>query len=211
MKRTVAIFVHDPVCEVECALAMEAALENRFKVQLFGIEDLTDDYLSQVDILAVPGGIGDADEYDVIFNDTHIDTVRSFINGGGKYLGVCMGAYWAGSNYFDLLWEVEPVQYITRFGSEITTEGPTTALVVWNGIHEDMYFYDGCSFIGRTQDCDVVASYKNGDAMAIYQGNLGLIGCHPESERWWYELDNFDYYWHDGKHNELLCEFVVNL
>jgi hypothetical protein len=73
-----------------------------------------------------------------------------------------------------------------------------------------MYFYDGCAFIGRTQDCDVVATYQNGDAMAIYQGNLGLIGCHPESEQWWYDLDELDY-WHGGWHNDLLCEFAINL
>ena len=210
MKRTVAIFVHDPVCEVECALAMEAALEEHFVVKLFGIEDLTQDYLSQVDILAIPGGIGDADEYDVIFNYAHIDTVRNFINEGGKYLGVCMGAYWAGANYFDLLWEIEPVRYITRLGSEITTEEATTAQVLWDGVLQDMYFYDGCSFVGRTTDCEVVGVYANGDPMAIYQGNLGLVGCHPESEEWWYELDEIEG-WHGGHHNDLLCEFAINL
>jgi len=210
MNRTIAIFVHDPVCEIECALAMEAALETRFNIKLFGIEDLTDDFLSQADIIAFPGGIGDADEFDVIFTEDHVEIVRDFIQDGGKYLGVCMGAYWAGANYFDLLWEVEPVQYVRRPGAEITSEEPTTALVAWNGIHEDMYFYDGCAFIGRTQDCDVVATYKNGDAMAIYQGNLGLVGCHPESEEWWYELDDL-YYWHDGHHNKLFLEFAVNL
>jgi glutamine amidotransferase-like uncharacterized protein len=210
MKQTVAIFVHDPVCEVECALAMEAALEEHFTVKLFGIEDLTDDFLSQADIIAFPGGIGDADEFDVIFNEVHVEIVRDFIQDGGKYLGICMGAYWAGSNYFDLLWEVEPVQYVCRPGAEITSEKPTTALVGWNGIRQDMYFYDGCAFIGRTQDCDVVATYKNGDAMAIYQGNLGLIGCHPESEEWWHDLDELGH-WHDGHHNELFLEFAINL
>ena len=28
-----------------------------------------------------------------------------------------------------------------------------------------------------------IARYKNGDPMAIMQGNVGLIGCHPESEK----------------------------
>jgi len=210
MNRTIAIFVHDPVCEVECALAMEAAFQEHFTVKLFGIEDLTDHFLSTVDILAFPGGIGDADEYDAIFTDEHIDIVRDYVQNGGKYLGICMGAYWAGANYFDLLWEVEPVQYINRPGAEITDEGPTTAEVLWGNEYEDMYFYDGCAFIGWTQDCDVVATYQNGDAMAIYQGNLGLIGCHPESEQWWYDLDELNH-WHGGWHNDLLCDFAINL
>jgi len=210
MNRTVAIFVHDPVCEVECALAMEAALQEHFTVKLFGIEDLTTYFLSTVDIIAFPGGIDDADQFDVIFDQHDISTVRDFVQNGGKYLGVCMGAYWAGANYFDLLWEVEPVQYINRPNAEITHEGPATVEVLWSGEYEDMYFYDGCAFIGWTQDCDVVATYQNGDAMAIYQGNLGLLGCHPESEQWWYDLDELDY-WHGGWHNDLFCEFVNNL
>jgi glutamine amidotransferase-like uncharacterized protein len=210
MKRTIAIFVNDPVCEVECALAMEAALEEHFIVKLFGIEDLTTFFLSTVDILAFPGGIGDADWFDTIFDKEDVETVRDFVYAGGKYLGVCMGAYWAGANYFDLMWEVEPVQYIKRFGSEITTEFATTAQVLWDGIPQDMYFYDGCSFIGQTKHCEVIATYANGDPMAIYQGNLGLIGCHPESEQWWYDLDDLEG-WHGGHHNDILCDFVINL
>ena len=210
MKRTVAIFVHDPVCEVECALAMQAALEEHFVVKLFGIEDLTRDYLSTVDIIAFPGGIGDSDEFDVIFSEAHVKTVFDFIYAGGKYLGVCMGAYWAGSYYFDLLWEIEPVRYISQTDADIETEGPTLAQVTWCDQEESMYFYDGCAFVGWTEDCDVVATYANGDAMAIYQGNLGLIGCHPESEQWWYELDEMTG-WHEGYHNELFCDFAINL
>lgn len=210
MNRTVAIFVHDPVCEVECALAMEAAFQEHFTVKLFGIEDLNREFLSQVDILAIPGGIGDSDEFDIVFSEAHVKAVRDFVYAGGKYLGVCMGAYWAGANYFDLLWEVEPVQYITRPGAEITSEGPATVEVLWDDEYENMYFYDGCAFIGWTQDCDVVATYQNGDAMAIYQGNLGLVGCHPESEQWWYDLDELSH-WHGGWHNDLLCDFAINL
>jgi len=210
MNRTIAIFVHDPVCEVECALAMEAAFQEHFVVKLFDIQDLNREFLSQVDILAIPGGIGDSDEFDAIFSEVHVKAVRDFVYAGGKYLGVCMGAYWAGSHYFDLLWEIEPVRYISQPDADIETEGPTIAQVTWDDQEESMYFYDGCAFVGWTKDCDVVAAYQNGDAMAIYQGNLGLIGCHPESEQWWYDLDELDH-WHGGHHNQLLCNFAINL
>jgi hypothetical protein len=48
--------------------------------------------------------------------------------------------------------------------------------------------------------------------MAIIQGNVGLIGCHPESQASWYE----EYSWmrgkyHHGKQHELLLEFVNRL
>jgi len=210
MKETIAIFVHDPVCEVECALAMEAALEHKFEVKLFGIEDLTTYFLSTVDILAFPGGLGDSDQFDEIFDQQDIDTVRDYVQNGGKYLGICMGAYWAGSYYFDLLLGFEPVQYIAQLDADITTNGPTLARVDWNGQEEDMYFYDGCAFVGNLTFTDIIATYGNGDAMAVYQNGIGLIGCHPESEEWWYEYDEIDG-WHEGRHNELLCEFVEGL
>ncbi len=210
MKRTVAIFVHDPVCEVECALAMEAALEEHFVVKLFGIEDLTRDYLSQVDVLAFPGGIGDSDEFDTIFDEEHIAAVQNFISDGGRYLGVCMGAYWAGSYYFDILLGIEPVRYISQLDADVLTEGVTLARVNWNDQEEDMYFYDGCAFVGNFSFTDIIATYANGDAMAVYQNGIGLIGCHPESEEWWYTLDELEG-WHEGRHNELFCEFVENL
>jgi len=210
MKQTVAIFVHDPVCEVECALAMEAALQDKFEVKLFGIEDLNSKFLLNVDILAFPGGIGDSDEFDEIFEPDHVDVVRDFVSDGGKYLGICMGAYWAGSYYFDILHGIEPVQYISQPDADIVTEGPTLASVEWNGQQEDMYFYDGCAFVGNLSFTDIIATYANGDAMAVYQNTVGLIGCHPESEQWWYELDDF-VGWHEGYHNQLFCEFVEGL
>jgi glutamine amidotransferase-like uncharacterized protein len=210
MKETVAIFVHDPACEVECALAMEAALESKFEVKLFGIEDLDPKFLSNIDILAFPGGIGDSDQFDEIFGVEHIDAVRNFVNDGGRYLGICMGAYWAGSYYFDILHGIEPVQYISQLDADVLTDEPTLARVYWNGQEEDMYFYDGCAFVGNLSFTDIVATYGNGDAMAVYQNRVGLIGCHPESEEWWYEYDEMDG-WHEGHHNELLCEFVEGL
>jgi hypothetical protein len=74
-----------------------------------------------------------------------------------------------------------------------------------------MFFYDGCALVGNGK-FDLVATYANGDAMAIIQNRIGLIGCHPESEQFWYD----SYSWmrgkyHNGKHHKLLLEFVNKL
>jgi len=48
--------------------------------------------------------------------------------------------------------------------------------------------------------------------MAIYQKRIGLIGCHPESERFWY--DSYSYMkgkWHNGEQHKLLLEFTDTL
>jgi hypothetical protein len=75
-----------------------------------------------------------------------------------------------------------------------------------------MFFYDGCALIGDTNKFTTVATYANGDPMAIVQNNIGLIGCHPESEQFWYD----SYSWlkgkyHQDRHHTLLLEFVNNL
>ena len=53
----------------------------------------------------------------------------------------------------------------------------------------------------------VIATYKNGDAMAAIQGSVGMIGCHPEAQVDWY-LTESDY---NPVHAELMCEFVDQL
>jgi hypothetical protein len=72
-----------------------------------------------------------------------------------------------------------------------------------------MFFYDGCALVGDTNKFRTVATYANGDPMAIQQNNIGLIGCHPESEQFWFD----SYSWmrgryHGGEHHRLLLEFV---
>lgn len=73
-----------------------------------------------------------------------------------------------------------------------------------------MFFYDGCALVGDTGKFTTVASYTNGDAMAIQQGHIGVIGCHPEAEPWWYD----SYTWMQGlwqDHGALLRDFALGL
>ena len=67
-----------------------------------------------------------------------------------------------------------------------------------------MFFYDGCVFDGDQDRFHTVARYSNGDPMAIIQGNVGIIGCHPESEEFWYKsqvsvLDREDFWMESGR------------
>jgi hypothetical protein len=70
-----------------------------------------------------------------------------------------------------------------------------------------MYFYDGPTFVGG--EYEEVATYANGDPMAIVQGQIGLIGCHPESEQSWYWKKYMQPQWHNGTHHQLLLRFVA--
>jgi glutamine amidotransferase-like uncharacterized protein len=170
--------------------------------------------LSQVDIVAFPGGIGDADSYFEFFPRRAGNAVADFVQRGGHYLGICMGAYWASSSYFDILDGVNAVQYIKRPNTEIRRSYATVAETQWQGQKEHMFFYDGCALIGDSTKFDTVATYANGDAMAIIQDRIGIMGCHPESTQFWYEKPHAHHareHWHNDRHHHLLLNFVDRL
>ena len=90
-----------------------------------------------------------------------------------------MGAYWAGSEYFDLLQNADAVQYITRPNTDTRRPHPKAIDVNWQGTDTKMYFYDGCAIVGDRSKFDTIATYANGDPMAVIQNRVGVIGCHP--------------------------------
>ena len=210
MKPTIALFVADPYCSVQSANGIIKALGNDYTFKLFSKNEVEDGFFDSVDIVAVPGGFGDASSFDRLFSANQ-DSVKEFVRTGGKYLGICMGAYWAGSYYLDLLDNVEPVQYITQPSTDTRRPHAKDINIVWQGHPNRMFFYDGCALVGNGQ-FQTIATYANGDAMAVIQNNIGLIGCHPESEQFWYD----GYTWmkgkyHNGQHHRLLLDFVNQL
>jgi hypothetical protein len=123
-----------------------------------------------------------------------------------------MGAYWAGQHYFDILDNVDAVQYLSRPNTDTRRPHAKNISINWEGIPTNMFWYDGCALVGDTSKFNTVSTYANGDPMAIIQGNIGLIGAHPESEQFWYD----SYTWmkgkhHNGQHHTLLLEFVNKL
>jgi len=57
---------------------------------------------------------------------------------------------------------------------------------------------------------DTIATYANGDPMAIVQGAIGLIGCHLESQTHWYTKKIMQPHWHQQRHHHLLVQFVAD-
>lgn len=213
MKPTIALFLNHPECSKDCCNGMMQALESGYNIRTFSKEECNPQTLNRYDIVAFPGGIGDADSYDKFFRRRAENAVADFVEQGGRYLGICMGAYWAGSHYFDILDGVDAVQYIKRPTSDIRRSYGTVAPVTWLGQAENMYFYDGCALIGDERKFTTVARYANNDPMAIIQGTVGIIGCHPESQEYWYKRpwQYINQHWHQGQHHRLLRKFVDRL
>jgi glutamine amidotransferase-like uncharacterized protein len=209
MKPTIALFIHDPKCSVQSGNGIIKALNSKYEFKIFSKNELEDDFFDDVQMIAVPGGFGDSDSYDSLFKHNSKRVVE-FVQNGGHYLGICMGAYWAGKHYLNILGDVEVEQYIKRPNTDTKRPHAKNMPIIWNGVDDNMFFYDGCAF-GPGQ-YDIVAKYMNDDPMAIIKGRIGLIGCHPESQLHWYE----SYSWmkgkyHNGRHHTQLLEFVNEL
>jgi len=210
MKGRVAIFLHHPKCSVQSANGIIKALTPNYTFKIFTRHELEDSFFDDIDLVVFPGGVGDSDSYEYLLKE-NVESVRKFVKRGGKYLGICMGAYWAGHHYFNLLDGIKDVQYIKRPKTDIRRSYSTAAKINWAGKEERMFFYDGPTFLGDKNKFQTIATYANGDPMAIIQNNVGLIGCHLESEHYWYEQKYLEKYWHKNTHHTLLLNFVDKL
>lgn len=207
----IGIYKHHPICSIDSAHGISLALNGSYNCKYFDETDISLSFLKQFDMIAFPGGIGDSEEFNKLFHWRKAVAVNDYVNLGGKYLGICMGAYWAGSNYFDLVRGIDTVQYIKRPHDDISRSYGTVAEIEWLGKKEEMYFYDGCAIVGNGH-YDTIAKYKNDDPMAIIQGNIGIIGCHPESQQDWYNTWSYmPSKWHEFRHWKLLKGFVQTL
>ena len=210
MQPTIALYICDPKCSVQSGNGIIQALSPYYRFKLFSKNTVEDMFFDDVDMVAFPGGIGDSESYHTIVKRNE-QRLREFVNRGGRYLGICMGAYWAGSEYLDILNGVDAVQYLRRPNTDTRRPHAKNIAVTWQGRPDSMFWYDGCALVGEG-DYETVATYANGDAMAIIQNRIGLIGCHPESQPVWYD----GYSWlrgryHDGRHHQLLLEFTDSL
>jgi glutamine amidotransferase-like uncharacterized protein len=122
--------------------------------------------------------------------------LRSFVHGGGRYLGICMGGYLAGSGPgFDLL-PGNCADYTDTQGAEVQGADDAVITVRWPGAAggptRRIYYQDGPYFwLNRGARAHVLARYTNDRIAAMVvrfgRGTVGVIGPHPEADRSWYE------------------------
>jgi glutamine amidotransferase-like uncharacterized protein len=210
MNKTIALFVQHPKCSVQSCNGIIKALGSDYTYKIFTKHEIEDDFFDDVDLVCFPGGVGDSDAFDTYFRH-HGSLILDYIKSGGRYLGICMGAYWADKHYFNILYGVESEQYIKR-PNTCTRRSYSKAIECnWNGTDNRFFFYDGPSFVGDESNYEVVSRYKNGDPAAIIQGRIGLIGPHLEAEEYWYDKPYLHRHWNNGNHHTLLKQFVDRL
>jgi glutamine amidotransferase-like uncharacterized protein len=129
--------------------------------------------------------------------------LREFILNGGRYLGICMGGYLAGSGPGYNLLPGNCNDYTRTRGAEVHNADRNAVITVrWPAAHRrsirKMFYQDGPYFwLNKRVDGQVFARYTNGliAAMVVRFGNgkVGVSGPHPEANRSWYQLAGLRY------------------
>ena len=210
--KTIALFEDDRnKSAVSCGDGIVEALSSHYNMKIFRKHECKAETFEGIDLLAFPGGVGDADDYFHMFPRKSANAVADFVKNGGAYLGICVGAYWAGPSYFDILKGVDPVQYIKRPTADIMRSYNIAAECIWNGEEERIFFRDGCTFVGDMSQSKIISTYFNKEPMCIVQDKIGVMGGCLDSLEWWYDNKTIQQYWHEGRHHKLLLNFVNQL
>lgn len=194
--RALALVYRGPAADADCADALAGLLRDspvELDVHFAGPGEripLSGETLGKAGLYAQPGGgdLGDGYRHMRVYRDL----LRAYVDGGGTYLGICLGGYLAGADPgFDLL-PVPVDQYITSRAATVRTEEDTVVQVEWNGRRQLLFFQDGPAFpADGPATSEVVATYPNGLAAALIarygRGLVAVSGPHLEATADWYQ------------------------
>jgi glutamine amidotransferase-like uncharacterized protein len=172
-------------------------------VDVVSAADIRDNILDEYDIIAIPGGWAWAYFQDL--TNSGVAKIRSFVENGGAFFGVCAGAYFACDN---IRWEGNPIAYSLDLYPNLGI-GPIEAIAAWPGhnmtkinlnkagdgpdlsgepdSHIVMYYGGPYFETSGTERVNILATYDVNDEPAIisYEYELGRIvlsGPHVEWE-----------------------------
>ncbi|WP_062117837.1 BPL-N domain-containing protein [Aureimonas sp. AU40] len=171
------------------------SLGSRYRVDFVGPAeaiDITPETLRRYDVYVQPGGGQDIPAAFASFGDARVEAIQTYVAGGGRYLGLCMGAYLA-SGYGLGLIEQDLDSEVGRPGFPVETIESTAVSTRWNGQTQTVFFQDGAYLPKARNDPGfrTIATYENGDiAAARYTFRRGVVvlsGPHPEADESWFE------------------------
>lgn len=120
------------------------------------------------------------------------DSVRGFVDGGGAYLGLCLGGYLAGASPGYGLVPGDTDQYSARPGALLHGSASAVLPVNWRGTRRMLYAQDPPVFevAEGTRGMEILARYADGSVAALVvpfgRGRVGVVGPHPEATDDWF-------------------------
>ena len=192
----VAVYRGPAGCD-DCSETVRTAIERldpRYRVDFIGPQesvDITPATLRRYALYVQPGGGQDIPAALESLGDARVAALRDYVAAGGRYLGLCMGAYLADANNLALIPE-ELDSEVGRPGFPITTIDDAAVAVRWAGRDDNVFYQDGPYLPpSHARGFATLATYANGDiAAARYafgQGVVALSGPHPEADASWFD------------------------
>lgn len=145
--------------------------------------------LAKATVYAQPGGGTLEDGWREMRAYTTV--ITDFVQGGGHYLGFCLGGYLAGATPGFKLLPGDTSEYVSTPDADTRTTRDTVVKVTWRGQERHMFFQDGPNFVLKPgAAATVLARYANDTIAALVapygKGRVGVVGPHPEATASWY-------------------------
>jgi hypothetical protein len=143
-------------------------------------------------LYAQPGGDGSVRHGWTALGRGAAATIRSYVAAGGHYLGMCMGAYLAGSDPgMGLLAPGNTGEYDQTRGASVRTAAQAVIPVIWGKTVGYEYAQDPPYIIPSGVPGEkVLARFTNHRVDALVRpyrrGAVGVVGTHPEADRTWF-------------------------
>jgi hypothetical protein len=148
------------------------------------LNEMDESQLRKYRLLIIPGG--NFIDIGKNLSSGAITAIRSAVQGGLNYLGICAGGFFAGDTGFNSLNLTSGVKFGFYSAEDRGIRKAAVPIAVAGGPTLDQYWEDGPQFNGWGA---VVAKYPDGTP-AVVQGSLGsgwvvLSGVHPEAPAGW--------------------------
>jgi hypothetical protein len=150
--------------------------------------------LPEARAVIVGGTVDDIKPLIASFSPRDIDALRRFIADGGRYLGICGGAYlvsrgWQDGDAFTKALSIIPAQTANFHDDPASKIIP----VIWRGNKRMMFYQLGPSIAPDAASSPaVIATYGDGAIAAakfsVGRGSVYVVGPHPEADATW--VDN---------------------
>ncbi|MDE2141785.1 MAG: hypothetical protein KGJ84_05175 [Elusimicrobia bacterium] len=200
--------IHTGICADDCGKdgcvpdGCATVFEIYFKQKGFDVRDVqpgesTPQLLAGAALYVVPGG-DDVTSLQDAWTKEDREAIRRYIANGGRYLGSCLGGYWAGKEgtwpgtipgfrALDLL----PADVLELSASD---KSDKVVGVHWDGQERQCYFQDGPSFkvTDPSRVLKTYATYDDNGYVATFMSSYGkgkvtVTGVHVEAPRQWYD------------------------
>jgi len=180
--------------EAVAAVAKQAGLPVRYVEDLDEISDL----LGRAAVLIIGGTTGDLEEFRRSFTPQTERAVKSYVRDGGRYWGICGGAYVAATQFGGNEGPVKALKLIPAVARDHSDGEAKLESVRWRGKKCDLYLQGSPKFVitDREAAVEIIARFED-DSIAALQcaygkGKVAVCGPHPEAKESWLTHDGLE-------------------